>query len=56
MDENSLQPKDIYNASLSLNRERRKYIPTLPKTRLETMDALEQYDTTISKKENMLER
>jgi hypothetical protein len=54
MDENSLQPKDIYNASLSLYRERRENIPTLPKTRLETMDALEQYDTTNSKKENML--
>ena len=36
MDENSLQPTDIYNASLSLYRERRKNIPTLPKTRLET--------------------
>jgi hypothetical protein len=54
MDENSLQPKDIYNASLSLYRERRKNIPTLPKTILETMDALEQYDTINSKKENML--
>ena len=54
IDENSLQPKDIYNASLSLYRERRKNIPTLPKTRLETMDALEQYDTINSKKENML--
>ena len=54
MDENSLQPTDIYNASLSLYRECRKNIPTLPKTRLETMDALEQYDTINSKKENML--
>ncbi len=41
MEENELQPKDLYNASIFLYRERRKNMPAFlkKKTRMETIDA-----------------
>jgi hypothetical protein len=45
---------DLRNVSLSLYRERRKHLPTLPKSREDTHAAIEMIDTMTSKNEQFL--
>jgi hypothetical protein len=49
MNENNLHRTDLRNLSLSLYRERRKHLPTLPKSREDTHAAIEMIDTMTSK-------
>lgn len=54
MNENNLQRTDIRNASLSLFRERRRQLSTLPKNRDETHTSITKIDTMTSKQENFV--
>jgi hypothetical protein len=54
MNENNLHRTDLRNVSLSLHRERRKHLPTLPKSREDTHAAIEMIDTMTSKNEKFL--
>jgi hypothetical protein len=54
MNENNLHRTDLRNVSLSLYRERRKHLPTLPKSRENTHAAIEMIDTMTSKNEKFL--
>ena len=54
MNENNLHRTDLRNVSLSLYRERRKHLPTLPKSREDTHAAIEMLDTMTSKDEKFL--
>ena len=54
MNENNLQRTDIRNVSLSLYRQRRRQLPTLPKNRDETHAAITKIDTMTSKQENVV--
>ena len=54
MNENNLHRTDLGNVSLSLYRERRKHLPTLPKRRENTHAAIEMIDTMTSENERFL--
>jgi hypothetical protein len=54
MNENNLHRTDLRNVSLSLHRERRKHLPTLPKSREDTHAAIVMIDTMTSKNEKFL--
>ena len=54
MNENNLHRTDLRNVSLSLYRERRKHLPTLPKSRENTHAAIEMIDTMTSENEKFL--
>ena len=45
---------DLRNVSLSLYRERRKHLPTLPKRREDTHAAIDMIDTMTSENEKFL--
>ena len=54
MNEGSLLASDIKNAALSLNRERRKNMPALPKSRSEAQDAIQSVSLETNKSENVV--
>ena len=54
INENKLHRTDLRNVSLSLYREHRKHLPTLPKSREDTHAAIEMIDTMTSKNEKFL--
>ena len=54
MNDNNLHRTDLRNISLSLYRERRKHLPTLPESREDTHAAIEMIDTMTSKNEKFL--
>ena len=54
MNEGSLLASDIKNAALSLNRERRKNMPALPKSRSEAQDAKQSLSLETNKSENFV--
>ena len=54
MNEGSLLPSDIKNAALSLNRESRKNMPALPKSRSEAQDAIQSLSLETNKYENLV--
>jgi hypothetical protein len=54
MNENNLHKTDLRNISLSLYRERRKHLPTLPESREDTHAAIEMIDTMTSKNEQFV--
>ena len=49
MNENNLHRTDLRNVSLSLYRERRKHLPTLPESREDTHAAIEMIDTMTAR-------
>ena len=54
MNENNLHRTDLRNISLSLYRERRKHLPTLPESREDAHAAIEMIDTMTRKNEKFL--
>ena len=54
MNEGSLLASDIKNAALSLNRERRKNMPALLKSRSEAQDAIQSVSLETNKSENVV--